>query len=197
MVKAPKFKICVVDEDAQFGSTLSGLLSREGCAPECFTSPRAALAEIEENNYSLVIAALQMAEMDGLELIRAIKAARPGLPVLVITAFANVPRAVQVMRAGAVDLLEKPLDREKLRGLLAKIRDEHEDFAQIRGRKISPTENKILNLVVQGRSNRQTAQQLKLSIRTVEDHRQHLMHKLGARNVVELLRIAARTYNFP
>jgi FixJ family two-component response regulator len=145
-----------------------------------------------------LITDVKMPEKDGIELLSEVKELLPWLPVLVVTGFGDVPMAVRALKAGAEDFIEKPLDRdaflEKVRTLLV----EHAAQNALLDHSLTRTEMKILFHILDGRNNREIATLLHRSPRTIEVHRRHLMQKMNASNVVELLRRAAdmRLFDF-
>jgi len=126
------------------------------------------------------------------ELLTEVKRRLPWLPVLVITGFGDVPVAVKALKAGAVDFIEKPLDRDSFLEMVRILLARNAAGSVLQGRSLTRMEMKILRHVLEGKNNREIADVLHRSCRTVEVHRRHVMQKLRAKNVVELLRQAAR-----
>jgi len=158
----------------------------------CFSGADDCLVGLKADSCDLLITDVKMPGKDGVELLTEVKRRLPWLPVLVITGFGDVPIAVKALKAGAVDFIEKPLDRdsflETVRILLAR----NTAGSVLHSRSITRMEMKILRHVLEGKNNREIADTLHRSCRTVEVHRRHVMQKLCAKNVVELLRQAAR-----
>ena len=137
--------------------------------------------------------------MDGLALQAALAERGAGLPVIVVTGHGDVPLAVQAMKAGAVDFLEKPFDDEQLlssvgRAVAQRAQDQGRQAAATAARArldtLSPRERQVLDLLVLGRPNKVIAFELDISPRTVEIHRAHLMEKMEARSLSDLVRAA-------
>ena len=115
MNELASIKAMVVDDDANFLKVLSYTLSRMGPSVETATNGREALERILPDSFDVVLTDVKMPEMDGLSLLRELHTARPELPVILITAHGDIEMAVQAMKAGAVDFLTKPFEREELR----------------------------------------------------------------------------------
>jgi len=158
----------------------------------CFSGADDCLAGLEADSCDLLITDVKMPGKDGVELLTEVKRRLPWLPVLVITGFGDVPIAVKAMKAGAVDFIEKPLDRDSFLEMVSILLARDTAGSVLQGRSLTRMEIKVLRHVLDGRNNREIAETLHRSCRTVEVHRRHVMQKLCAKNVVELLRQAAR-----
>jgi len=132
-----------------------------------------------------------MPEMDGIKLLAKVKGMMPSLPVLVITGYGDVPAAVKAMNNGALDFIEKPLDRESflssVESALKRSARPHLPVAKV----LTKTEMRILRQLLDGKSTKEIARLQHRSVRTIEDHRHHIMHKLGVDNLVDLVKQAA------
>ena len=136
-----------------------------------------------------------MPEMDGLALQREINRTLPGLPVVIMTGHGDVPLAVQAMKDGAVEFLEKPFDKATLLGALQSAFERKKNNAQNSAkaeprRALTDREQEVLDLLVQGHQNKIVAHKLGISTRTVEVHRGRIMEKLNARNLADLVRFS-------
>jgi two-component system response regulator FixJ len=184
--------IFVVDDEPRVLAVLRKTLERAGMTVRCFGGADDCLAGLEADRCDLLITDVKMPGKDGVELLMEAKRRLPWLPVLVITGFGDVPIAVKALKAGAVDFIEKPLDRdsflETVRILLARTVAD----SILHGQSLTKTEMKVLRHVLEGKNSREIADALHRSCRTVEVHRRHVMQKLRAKNIVELLRQAAR-----
>jgi two-component system, LuxR family, response regulator FixJ len=189
--------IHVVDDDEAVRDSLTVLLEAAGFAVRTYGSATillgAALGTI-----GCVLTDVRMPEMDGLELQRRLAEAGSRLPVIVMTGHGDVPIAVEAMKAGAADFLEKPFDDEQLlasvlRAIAAseRVRDEAEAAADIAARlaTLTPREREVLDKLVEGLPNKTIAYDLGSSPRTVEVHRARVMEKMGARSLPELVRM--------
>ncbi|MHC4322943.1 MAG: response regulator transcription factor [Planctomycetota bacterium] len=157
----------------------------------CFGNPFECLAQLRSKKCDLLVTDLKMPEKDGIELLTDVQHLAPWVPVLMITGYGDIPTAVKAMKAGAVDFIEKPLEKKdfvrKIRSILKKHVSTHPDL----GTTLTRTEKKILQLVIDGKSNKEIAFLLHRSARTIEVHRSHLMHKLGVDNLVDLVKRVA------
>jgi FixJ family two-component response regulator len=114
----------------------------------------------------------------------------PWVPVLVITGYGDIPMAVKAVKAGAIDFIEKPLEKETFLLKVKSILKEHASSHLQKGKPLTKNETGILKLIIEGKNNREIAQLLHRSIRTVEVHRSRVMQKLGADNLVDLIKTA-------
>lgn len=187
----------VVDDDAAVRNSLRLLLEASGFAVETHASATAFLAAAP-GLAGCVLTDVRMPEMDGLDLQRRLREHGVSLPVIVMTGQGDIPVAVQAMKAGAVDFLEKPLDLDRLlaavRGALAqsrRLREASLTAAEAAGRlaALTPREREVLDLLVEGRPNKGIANALGASPRTIEVHRARIMEKLQARSLPELVRL--------
>lgn len=157
----------------------------------CFGNPIECLARLRSKKCDLLITDLKMPEKDGIELLMDVQHLAPWVPVLMITGYGDIPTAVKAMKAGAVDFIEKPLDKKsfvrKIKSILEKNISTHPEL----GISLTRTETKILKLVLDGQSNKEIAVLLHRSSRTIEVHRAHIMHKLGVDNLVDLVKRVA------
>jgi two-component system response regulator FixJ len=157
----------------------------------CFGNPIECLAQMRSKKCDLLITDLKMPEKDGIELLMDVKHLAPWVPVLMITGYGDVPTAVKAIKAGAVDFIEKPLEKKsfvrKIKSILKKSISTHSDL----GTALTRAEKKILQLVIDGKSNKEIAIMLHRSARTIEVHRAHIMHKLGVNNLVDLVKRVA------
>jgi len=190
----------VVDDEGPMRRSLALLLRSAGYAVRSFANGDAFLqAAAADLPYGCVLLDLRMPGMDGLAVQRAMTERRLTHPVVVITAHGTVPAAVQAMKAGACDVLEKPFSGEELlraaqsalerRNALLAAPWEAEE-AGVRLASLSPRETEVLRGLVAGCQNKVIALDLGISPRTVEIHRGNLMSKLGARSLPDAVRIA-------
>lgn len=190
--------VFVVDDDADVRDSLCALLDSAGLRSEPYESARAFLAAYA-GRPGCVIADVRMPDMDGLELQDELTRRGHGLPVIVVTGHADVPLAVRAMKAGAIDLIEKPFDDGQLietvkralaLALDARAQTALTEAAASRIAVLSARERQVLELLVAGRSNKVIAFELDISPRTVEIHRAHVMEKMAARSLSDLVRAA-------
>ena len=191
-------KVVVIDDDEAVLDSLRVLLESEGFEVETFERASAFLQRFEGKLPGCLVTDVRMPDMDGLELLQALSARGPLPPVIVITGHGEVPMAVQAMKLGARDFLEKPFDtaafmtsiRNSLTGTAksaAVVTDR--EMAQCL-EKLTPREREVLEQLVIGRSNKGIARELAISPRTVEIHRARVMEKMRAESLSQLVRMA-------
>ncbi|BCJ89677.1 transcriptional regulatory protein FixJ [Terrihabitans soli] len=189
--------ICVVDDDEPARKSLSFLLSTSGFWPASFESGPAFLDSKEFSQCRCVIADVRMPDMSGIELLRRAKTKRPDLCVVIITGHGDVPLAVEAMKAGAADFIEKPYDDERLLAAVNQALantgspEEHgrHDIVERYGR-LSQREQEVMRSLVKGNPNKVIGHELGISARTVEIHRAHVMTKMQAKNLADLVRMS-------
>jgi two-component system response regulator FixJ len=191
--------IHIVDDDDAVRDSLSLLLSTDGFRVMAHESASHLLASVEPGDTGCVVTDARMPEMTGIELLDAMKARRLTLPVVVITAYADVSLAVQAMKQGAFDFLEKPFDNEALiacvRLALAFEREEQFRAAETqtieaRLRTLTTRESEVLERLLHGMPNKVIGRELGISVRTVEVHRANVMLKMNAGSLSELVRMS-------
>lgn len=191
--------IVIVDDDDAVRDSLSAVLEAEGWRTRTFPSGDAALADLDATGVGCLIVDVKMPGIDGLELQRQLHARGIQTPIVIMTGHGDIPLAVQAMKDGAFDFIEKPFDNAVL---LASIRAAlranqrtaaEKDVATAAANKLerlTPREREVLDLLVAGLANKQIAYQLGISVRTVEIHRARVMEKTNTRNVSQLVRLA-------
>ncbi len=186
--KAPIF---VVDDDRDTLDVVSLILDRAKFECTCFTDADDCLQQLRTRNCDLLITDVKMPGKDGIELLSEAKRIVPWLPVLVMTAYGDIPFAVRAVKAGAMDFIEKPLDPQTLVTIIELELKRQSLTDLLRGKPLTRTEKIILRLILQGKTNKEIAQILNRSVRTVEVHRSHIMNKLNVDNVVDLVKRAS------
>jgi two-component system, LuxR family, response regulator FixJ len=194
---ADKTVIHVIDDDAAMRDSLAFLLDVNGFQPEVFESSSAFLARTASGVPACIVSDIRMPGMNGIELVHKLKGDGFPCPVILITGHGDVALAVEAMKAGAVDFIEKPFDDATLLGAIRTALETGSSSqgaaradAQARLAELSPRERDVLQGVVAGKINKVIAHELNISPRTVEVYRANLMAKTGARSVSELMRIA-------
>jgi two-component system, LuxR family, response regulator FixJ len=191
--------VYVIDDDEASRQSLAFLLQAADFNVHTYASATVFLDLASKLGWSCVITDVRMPGMSGIELLRRLKELDVNVPVIVITGHGDVPLAVEAMKVGAADFLEKPFDDDVLlssvRTALAQ-RDgdkrRHGERAEIESRLavLSPRERDVLSGLVSGRANKQIAYDLGISPRTVEIYRANLMNKMQAGSLSELVRMA-------
>lgn len=186
----------VIDDDEGLREALAFLLDVNGIEARFYASANAFLEAMPVTG-GCILTDIRMPGLTGLELVSELKQRGVDFAVIVMTGHGDIPLAVEAMRAGVLDFIEKPFDDEHLigsiRGALhwaAEGPDALRRSAEGRLAQLSPRERDVLEGVVEGKLNKQIGFELEISPRTVEIYRANLMTKTGARNVVELMRIA-------
>ncbi len=194
--------VFVVDDDAAMRASLRWLLESVGLRVETFASGRDFLERYESGQAGCLVLDLRMPDLSGLELQSELNRRAISLPVIIISGYGEVRTAVDALKAGAVDFLEKPfseqvlLDRvwQAIKSDHAARRDRAERAAFGENlRKLTPRERQVMDLVVAGKSNREIAEQLTLSPKTVEVHRAQVMKKTQAATLADLIRVAVQS----
>jgi two-component system response regulator FixJ len=189
--------VFVVDDDEAALDSLVMLLKSDGLKAKGFASAHDFLATFDPAARGCIITDLRMPSMDGVELIKALKAAGFILPVIVITGHADVSRAVDAMKAGAIDFLEKPYESEMLLRAVRAAMEENDAAVdanaakqrmQRRMESLTARERQVLDLIMEGASNKVIAAKLAISPRTVEIYRANVMSKMRADSLSELIR---------
>jgi two-component system response regulator FixJ len=189
----------VIDDDAEVRQSLAFLLSTAGFAVRVHESAVAFLNALPQAQPGCVVTDIRMPDMDGLELQRRLREAKAGFPVIVITGHADVTLAVEAMKAGAVDFIEKPFEDEVLlsaiRVALSRHVEDSERQARLRAvrermRSLSEREREVLMGLVAGKPNKIIAYDLGISARTVEVYRANVMTKMQADSLSDLVRMA-------
>jgi len=189
--------IFIVDDDEAVRDSLSVMLETRGLAVRSFASARAFLEALQGDWRGCLLLDIKMPGMDGRELQRELASRGCRLPIIFITGHGDVPMAVDAMKAGAADFIEKPFDPEDL---LASVRCQMDDSpaatevadSELTARhgQLTPREQEVMAQVVRGLQNKQIAYELDISPRTVELHRARVMEKMRARNLPALTRMA-------
>ena len=186
-------KRCVffLDDEPEIREVVGETLQESDIDVECFESPAECLARLRSKKCDLLITDLKMPEKDGIELLADVKRLAPWVPVMVITGYGDIPTAVKAIKNGAVDFIEKPLAKETfVRKIKSILQHGTPDDSRL-GKPLTRAEASILKFIIEGKSNREMANSLNRSIRTVEVHRSHLMRKLGVDNVIDLIKLGA------
>ena len=196
---AKKGIVYVVDDDEAVRDSLQWLLEGKDYRVRCFESAEAFLARYDPREVACLIADIRMHGMTGLELQDKLIERHSPLPIVFITGHGDVPMAVDTMKKGALDFIQKPFNEEELLGLVERMlnhaREAFTGHQQAASRdallaKLTGREAQVLERIVAGRLNKQIADDLGISIKTVEAHRANIMEKLNANTVADLLKIA-------
>lgn len=196
-------KVFLVDDDESFCKVVSSLLSSVRIEAETFCSPKQFLKAREGNweniQNACVILDMRLPEISGLDVLEKITADPLCPPVIMLTAHADVPSAVRAMKSGAFEFIEKPFSGQALVDIVQKAIDtDRQKRGKIRQARtlmnrlasLSKREREVLDLVVAGKASKQIAEDLGISVHTVDNHRAHIMAKMQTDSVADLVRAA-------
>ncbi len=196
-------EVFIVDDDWAVGDALSIVLSLEGYQPKTFAEGQAFLAAARARTPACIILDVHMPGRSGLDILKDLNAQDYPAPILIISGQGDIPMAVEAIKHGAVDFIEKPFDAETV---VTRVRDVTTAWVRRRdgGRDLdatpthfpghdllTPREREVLAQIRAGASNREAGRQLGISSRTIEVHRARIMEKLGAKNAADLVRIVS------
>ncbi len=194
-----KGTVYVVDDDEAVRDSLQWMLEGKDYRVRCFDSAESFLNRYDAREVACLIIDIRMSGMTGLELQSRLIEARSPLPLAFITGHGDVPMAVDTMKKGAMDFIQKPFHEEQLVPLVERMLEQaKESFAEFHSSaardalmaRLTLRESQVLERIVAGRLNKQIADDLGISIKTVEAHRANIMEKLNANTVADLLKVA-------
>ena len=198
---ANRGKVYVIDDDEAMRDSLDFLLGAADFDVTLFESAQHFLDALPGVNFGCVVSDVRMPGIDGIELLKRMKASSSPFPVLVITGHGDVPLAVEAMKLGAVDFLEKPFEDDRLIGMIdialkqagADARSEAATLdITARVSSLSPRERQVMEGLVAGLSNKLIAREYDIGPRTIEVYRANVMTKMQASSLSELVRLAMR-----
>ena len=194
-----KGNVYVVDDDEAVRDSLQWLLEGKDYRVRCFDSAETFLSRYDPREVACLLVDIRMPGISGLELQDRLLERKSPLPIVFITGHGDVPMAVTTMKKGAMDFIPKPFKEEELLSVVERMLDQAReafaDFQHAANRdalmgKLTARESQVLERIVAGRLNKQIADDLGISIKTVEAHRANIMEKLNANTVADLLKIA-------
>ena len=194
-------KVYVVDDDAAMRDSLNFLLDAANFEVALFESATNFLEVLPRLDFGCVISDIRMPGIDGIELLRRMKLLDSRFPIVIITGHGDVPLAVEAMKLGAVDFLEKPFEDDRLIGIIEAAIRQNEPAAKdeavtqdiaARIESLSPRERQVMDGLIAGHSNKMIARNYDISPRTIEVYRANVMTKMQAGSLSELVRLAMR-----
>jgi FixJ family two-component response regulator len=194
--------IFIVDDDEADRDSLAALLSTYGFQPQTYGSAQEFLADFAPTSRGCLLLDVRLPGMSGLDLQERLAQQGVHLPVIVITAYGDVPTAVRAMKAGAVEFIEKPYHGDLVVSAIRSVLDQElqtarreSETVEIASRigRLTPRERQVMEQLVAGRQNKEIAHALGISPRTVEIHRARVMDKMEARSLSHLVRMAIIT----
>jgi two-component system response regulator FixJ len=192
-------RIFIVDDDPALRDALRKVLETAGLQVETYANGASFLAACEHEQPACALLDLAMPGMSGLEVQALLNERDLRFPVIFLTGHGDIPMAVNTVQAGAADFLEKPVQHdvllERIRRALVLEEERRQTYGHVqeirqRHARLSTREREVMTLVVSGLSSKEIAKQLGLSHRTVETHRTHIMYKMGAVSLAELITMA-------
>ncbi len=193
--------VFVVDDEPAVRDSLRTLLGTYGLPVEAYASGHEFLESMDKTRAGCLVADVRMPGMSGIDLQHELARRNIPIPVIVITGHGDVPMAVQALKAGALDFIEKPINDDVLvssiRNALDRDRRSREEDGETarlaeRAARLTPRETEVMDLIVSGLSNNAIAQKLGISARTVEHYRANIMQKTEAASLSHLVRMAIR-----
>ncbi len=194
-----KSTVFVVDDDQAMRNSLKWLIESVGVQVESFASADEFLAQYQPGRAGCLVLDVRMPGMSGLELQEHLVRQNIHIPAVIITGHGDVPMAVRAMKAGAVDFIEKPFNDEALLDAIRRAiayeeqqRSQQSEHLQIQQRlsHLTPREHEVMEMVTEGKSNKEIANALGVSAKTIEAHRARVMEKMQAGSLAELVRMA-------
>ena len=197
-----KVAVALIDDDEAILDSVYNFLRRRGFAVTCFRAAKPFLTALEAGQvFDCVVSDVMMPGMTGVELQRVLTKRAPRMPLIVITGHGDIDMAVSAIKAGALDFIEKPIDDRRLASGIAEAarrnRDDLEEHRQSAGlakryTELSDRQRQVIDLAVQGQSNKEIAAQLGISPRTVEHYRESAMERMQATKFADLVQMAIR-----
>ncbi len=198
---ADRGKVYVIDDDEAMRDSLNLLLDAAGYEVTLFDSAVKFLDHLPGLQFGCVVSDVRMPGLDGIELLKRLKAGHSTFPIVIMTGHGDVPLAVEAMKLGAVDFLEKPFEDDRLVGMIEMAIQQAEPAARsealtqdvtARVASLSPRERQVMNGLIAGLSNKLIARDYDISPRTIEVYRANVMTKMQANSLSELVRLAMR-----
>lgn len=205
-VKLQSPSIFIVEDDREVLDAMGDLFNSHGYSVELFESCEQFLAAIQPDRKGCLLVDALFPGMSGLELLRQIKNKKYPLQAIMITGRGDIALAVQAMKAGAADFIEKPVNHEELLKIITEVTEQNKDSPRSSGgqeavpallSRLSARERQVMEMVLEGHPNKNIAADLGISQRTVETYRAKVMKKMGAKSLPALVRMTLAATTFP
>ena len=196
-----KGHVYVIDDDAAMRDSLNFLLDSSGFGVTLFDDAQSFLDALPGLAFGCIVSDVRMPGLDGIELLKRMKAQQSPFPILIMTGHGDVPLAVEAMKLGAVDFLEKPFEDDRFTAMIETALRQAEPAAKneaisqdiaARVASLSPRERQVMEGLIAGLSNKLIAREYDISPRTIEVYRANVMTKMQANSLSELVRLAMR-----
>ena len=196
-----KAKVYVIDDDEAMRDSLNFLLDSANFTVTLFEDAVKFLDTLPHLQFGCVVSDMRMPGLDGIELLKRMKSCHSTFPIVIMTGHGDVPLAVEAMKLGAVDFLEKPFEDDRLIGMIEAAIRQAEPAAKseavthdiaARMATLSPRERQVMEGLIAGLSNKLIARDYDISPRTIEVYRANVMTKMQANSLSELVRLAMR-----
>ena len=197
-----KVTVALIDDDDAILDSLQNYLRRRGFTVTCYRAAKPFLTALDAGQlFDCVVSDVRMPGMTGVELQQVLARRMPNLPLIVITGHGDIDMAVSTIKAGAFDFIEKPIDDRRLASSISEAvtrnKDKLEEDRQLaelgkRYAELSERQRQVMDLAIQGQSNKEIAAQLGISPRTVEHYRESAMERMQASRFAELIQMAMR-----
>ena len=196
--KEPLGTVYVVDDDLDVRDSMRRLLESQDYRVEAYDSGESFLAKYDPNSIAVLLIDQRMPGMPGTEVQEHLLARKATIPIVFLTGHGDVPMAVSVLKKGAADFLQKPVNPQTLLPIIEKllaeareqrVQSERQSLNEALLSKLTPREQQVLERIVAGRLNKQIADDLGISIKTVEAHRASIMDKTHSGTVADLMRV--------
>ena len=194
-------KVYVIDDDEAMRDSLNFLLDSSGFGVTLFDNAQGFLDALAGLTFGCVVSDIRMPGLDGIELLKRMKAQSSPFPIVIMTGHGDVPLAVEAMKLGAIDFLEKPFEDDRLITMIESAIRQAEPAARseaiaqdiaARVASLSPRERQVMEGLIAGLSNKLIAREYDISPRTIEVYRANVMTKMQANSLSELVRLAMR-----
>ena len=190
-------RVCLVDNDSLAAGEMASILHRSGYATQIFETAEQFLRDLNPRNTFCIIFNLNMPDLSGVDLQRILATREENTPIIFVAVFSTIQTSVQVMKAGAVDLLIKPVDPQRLLEAVNEAAQRHQNTEEIAGlfsqyHSLTEREKEVFSLVSSGLLNKQIAAQLGISEKTIKVHRGRVMRKLRVQSLAELVHVSEK-----